>query len=523
MSIQNKINLAFLLLLRENWPASDGDYRKLPFYLFPQLGSLFILLLIALGGLWIVSEKHVLLDQVAEVANSPYMAIFFDGYMYGSEGGTRLGSDDPHDPAYWRNMNLSTLLPESTGEPLGDESVFESVSVYSDGQLSFLDSKNRQISGIQGKGLVLDFVNPERRNERLLDGLREIAGGSWRWTDHRNVNGIIMSAQLMETLGYTKPWPRTLKLQYDHWGQNDPMAYVFFPVVVLDELPYRKFIVPRRIYNRLESGFYMQTVESVRILFSADEETSTQALARLDKAFPHGTVEGMQRYSNRYCTWLSFPGLAKGRMDILADFVSQHQNIGQVYFDGDGEPEELSRYNGAMLYLNRKLVQTDSVQSRLIPSLRGFINKLVDQEVHSEILEVLSTVLSNQTMLLRLSNQFNRTTFALAVILTLYNAVVLHSRVHRIGVLREQGASAKLFVKIFLIQSLFVTLVAFGLALLIHGLSSQGLSMSQLIGSPQVYGLLGRLSLAATVGYVVPVIVYINLMEPAEMVSYRTG
>ncbi len=452
MSFRNTANLISRLLLRENWPAGDGDRRKLLFYLFPQLGSLLLLLLIAWGGLWIVSEEHVLRDGMAEVANSPYMAILIEGYMYGSEGGTGDGAD-PHEPAYWRNLTLDTLLPNTAGSPLGQEPVFESVSVYSNGYLSFLDSKNQQVSGF--KGLVLDFVNSERRNERLLDGLREAAGEKWRWNELRNVNGIIMSGQLMESLGYAKPWPRTIGTQKDDYGHNDPQGNVTFPVVVLDELPYRRFTIPRR-------------------------------------------------------------------MDILADFASLPPSVGQVHFDGDGEPVELSRYDGAMLYLNQKLVLMDGVQNRLIPALRGFINRQVDQKVHSEILEVLGTALSNQAMLQRLSGLFTSAAIALAVILALYNAVVLHSRVYRIGVLREQGASARLFVMVFLIQSLLFTLLAFVLALLIHvGLSSQGLSLAQLMGIPEVGGLFAGLSVAAVVGYVVPAIVFINLMEPAEMVSYR--
>ncbi len=518
MPLQNKVNLILLLLFRENWPAGDGDFRKLPFYLFQQLGSLFLLLLIASVGLWIVNQEHVLRDRLTEIANSPYMAIFIEGYMYGTEGGSGHGSD-PHEPAYWRNLTLDTLVHDTTGLPLGKEHVFESVSVYSDGYLSFLDRENRQRSGF--KGLVLDFVNTERRNERLLNGLHVAAGESWKWDDIRNVNGIIMSSQLMKSLGFAKPWPNSLKLQKDNYGNSDPRINVSFPLVVLDDLPYRKFIIPRRIYNRLGSGFYSETAESVRVFFFTEEASSAKALEQLGKEFPQAITEGLQRYSDLYCTWLSYPSPGKRRMDILDDFSSLPPSTGQVYFDGDGEPAELSRYSGAMLYLNRRLMLMGKVQARLIPALSGFINQQVDQQVHSEILEILNTTLSNQAMLQRLSGLLKTAAFALAVILALYNAVVLHSRIYRIGVLREQGASARLFVMVLIIQSLIFTVLAFGLALLIHGLYSQGMTVSQLMGTPEAYKLLVGLSVAAVVGHVVPAIVHINLMEPSEMVSYR--
>lgn len=520
MSLRHNAKLVWRLLVRENWPAGDGDHRKLPFYLLPPLGSLFLLLLIALGGLWIVTEEHLLRERMDRVANSPYMAIFIEGYMYRSEDGRE---DDAHNPGYWRNMTLDAILPDFAGSPLGQTPVFESVSVYSDGFLSFLNSRNQQVSGF--KGLVLDFVNPQRRNERLLDGLRKDSGGGWRWPDFQKVNGVLVSSQLMERLGYSKPWPRYLKLQQDDFGNNDAQANVPFPVVVLDQLPYRQFIIPRRIYNRLESGFYAQKVKRVRVLLFSDKATSTQVLESLRKAFPgpESTVEGLQGYGGLYSTWLNFVEPMR-RMDILADFASLPRSIGQVYFDGDGEPGELSRYRGAMLYLNPHLVLKKSVQGRLIPALRKFIGQQVDQQVHGEILEVLSTTLSIQALLERISGLFTFAAIALALILALYNAVVLHSRVYRIGVLREQGASARLFVMVFAIQSLLFTLLAFSLALLIHiGFSPRGITAGQLMSTPAVYGLLGGLSLAAMVGYVAPAILYINLMEPSEMVSYRAG
>jgi hypothetical protein len=513
------IKLIWTLLKRDFVPANDGRkslLHKLTFYFLPTIGVLMLLIVIAFIGLWLAAEEQSIEHNLKEAKESPYMAIFAEGYLYNQNmDTTRAGSD--YNPERWKALKLKELFLLNLSDSVKETSVFKGVYPFSTAYLN-IKTKNGQHMDAK-KGMAIDFINPENRNDGLIEKIKDDAGDDWTWRNIYDVNGIIASKSMMELLGWTSgDMPKYLWVRTSRYDDKE----IPLKLTVVKRLPYYDYILPMQEWRRLESRFYYKKAKHFDIGFPSGyiEEEKNLIKEKLPKEskisspFIKGDIDTIRIELPANHNWT--------KADVIEAMQIGYEKKREVSVGESGGGADIEKFGGAILYLNPDILSEDMFKLGLLQNLKKLLEKHDSLKVRGELIQILEKAWEDQQHLERIMDFFSITYMAISGILILFFSLVLHTRLHRIGVLKMIGLPNFLFLMVYFIEALIFVIIAFGLANAgFQIFKPEGLQFNIL--RVQTFDILKRMIISSEFGFLLPSLWFLSRLRPAEMVSYRSG
>jgi hypothetical protein len=521
--------LIWILLKRDIIPADDGSVKTrgllhwVAFYLLPTLGLLLLLSVIALAGIWLGAEDQAIEKSLKEAKESHYMALFAEGYLYDQElnvNDTTTSSD--YDPASWGILKLKDLGVKGAPPELLDERVFDKVYPFSKIYLNIKTKDGNHINAV--KGMAIDFEDPDRRNDGLIREIQKHSLGTWPYQGGNAAFGIIISeAALKNRLRYNdNELPSALSVRTSKKDKKE----ILLNTVVVKHLPYFNFIMPMREWRRLENRFYYKNVDSFQIRFLG--EFSNEDIRHLKDKLPEGSRIGHPFISGgTRALRITLPKKISMNKkwtngDVHNAFQIGFEDRHDIQLHEGNYTSGIETYGGAMLYLNPKILSKEMLDLGLLLNLKNFFDDQEALKVRGELIQTLQKAWQDQQHLGRMSNIFKLGYVALGGVLMIFFAIVLHTRLHRIGTMRMLGVPKSMFLFLYFIEGMIFLAFAFGLSLIISLIwMPEGIQYDLL--SRQTLELIASMAIATTIGLLVPSLWFLNKLQAAEMVSYRTG
>ena len=510
-----------ILLKRDIWPASDGSARSdnlmhwIGFYFLPTLGVLLLLFVIAFAGLWFASEEQAIEKSLKEAGESPYMALFVEGYMYEERTSGKRSAFVEHDPSNWESLTLGQLLGKKAPPAMKDSRVFNKVYPFSTAYLNIRMKNGEHLDA--RKGMALDFVDSEYRYERLIEKIKEniLVDGSKKIRE--SAGGIYVSEAGLDTLGWRRNgvYPDYLYVRTSKYDDEIPL-----PVTVVKKLPYSDYILPMMEWRRLESGYYDRLFDGFKVIFPKGFTEKDKELLR--NKLPEGSDIGdCYILGDADAVNVKLPDNSPlSRLDIMKIILIGNEESMDIRV-GVGEPDSMIRkYGGAIFSLRHEIINEDLLELGLLQAMKKMLADKLGLNIRSALIETLEKAWLDNRRLARMADFFHLAYFAIGIILVVFFSITLHTRLRRIGALRMMGAPNGLFLLVHLLEGLIFAVSAFIVACVLFKFC-----MSEEIGfnlfSRQTAEILTLMAGCSTVGLILPSYWFLLRLETAEMMSFE--
>ncbi|MCK5720126.1 MAG: hypothetical protein KAH84_09300 [Thiomargarita sp.] len=511
-----------LILWRDIYPARDSAGWKgritfnLLVSLLPTGGIIVILLASAIFGLYLVMETQRVTQHLAEVRESPYMALFAEGFF--DDAGENKGG--AHRLSTWRQMELKELKLSSKTTLPKETLLFNGVFPFSRTSLNIRRADGQHFEG--WKGLALAFERDNEDTENINEGfntdvglLKEIEKHAqtkdWQIPANNNIEGIIVSKQLLKELGYQQA-PEFIWMHLPRKTRDIPIKVL----AVTEKLPYQVwYVMSFGQWARLDTNIYYDNIKGgFDISYpnglndrKAEEQLIKQNLSFVEKIkdITLGSMLALDIHlkDSTSTTWL----------DVMEFIATNSEQQRQIRVPISKRKISLTQYyNGTMFHLNPVVLGAKEI----LEVLQTFMDdKMI--KVRGELMQALQVAFQDQRNLEKTYSIFRLAFLLLFIIITFFFAVVLHSRLNRIGILRILGVSNGKFIAVYSILTFLFVIFAFIAALLLFAFTVN-MSYLHIWGVAELFILV---TFFATVGILLPVIYFLNTMSPAEMVTYR--
>ena len=504
--------LLFTLFRRDLLPAGTGSgWRQFFGYRFwililPTLGIFTFLFLAISGSLAIMAEGATLRGRMAELRTSPYMALFAEGkfFLDLKDADRRLKAVELD---YWQRLTVQQALPEKSWAPhQGEQPVFAGIFLFTWATLHVVRKDRQTLPFRRGMALPLDGERADaalaeaiakQLHEKDLPGLKNLD------------RGLIVSAEALKKYGFEEV-PPYLTI---YTRNDEPLSLPVFDVA--ERLPYQfEFILPIQEWQRMETGYYTQTIQRLTIgLEEQDYRTRQQEIQLMEGA----------RWETPYLDGgLAICPLTLSRPVSRAEalnFVRDFPFIRRLELENHTWKKRDTLFDGAIFHLNFEPLELERmINDNLVLELQSFMATR-DVNVMGELAQAIQENLKDQRYMERLEDVFRKALIGLTLAMLVLFALVLHTRMHRIGIFRMLGVSDISFFLLYIGEALFFCLTALIFAV--------GLFMfSGAIQSPFVQGLirwdlLANIFFAALAGFLLPTLIFFHALQPAEMLSYR--
>lgn len=501
-----------ILIERDLLPAPTGrglrqwiSYRLLS-ALLPTIGMYLFLLLVALGGLGITTQHHQLQTELEALRASPYNAIFAEGQFFRERERVRP-EDRGHQLSSWKELSPDDLSGQARVD--GEETpLFRAIYplAWAHLELTLADGEDYP----DQRGLALESQGSEADTSLL----RELAKAQPKQdkTLEEQPMGMIISTKALKKYGYDKP-PAKLRVKTRNAEQSIELA-----VRVAERLPYQiDYVLSMEQWRRLKTGYYDATISDFTLRLPAAQQEHLGGRQPLQSQ-----VTYLRPYEEG--DMVVRAGLLDTPM-TRADILSAFQNWPVLRRGLDlGQHEEGKQplLNGAVMHLNYSLLDREHIKPRAEQIVLGLREALSERQVkvHGGLLESVLQGLASQYGYQRNQKVFKTAFTALIILLFLFFAVVLHTRMHRIGVMRMLGVADKILIQACALEALLLWLAAFILAWLGFAVV-QPLELTPTI-SPFPWAMFMKSFLSIEMSLLLPMILILRQLTPQEMISYRT-
>lgn len=287
-------------------------------------------------------------------------------------------------------------------------------------------------------------------------------------------------------------------------------------VAIVKELPYQSnYVISMRQLVLLKSGFYQESINRFQII--SKNGWNEARIKKFKQKLPSGSKVGDPFVKGGFETLFVILDQKIPRVSIIKKlWMPHHQNI-ELWLGKQPDPGHDQYYTGAILPVNPILMDYYWDKDLLLRVQEFMENKSV--KIHAEVIPYLQENYRNQENMTKMSNFFDAGVGALALILLVFFSVVLHTRRHRIGVLRILGMPDLQFVHIYTLEALIFVSFAFISAVIIFLLNPFGFSLN-ILSLPNLKMFL-EITFSAVMGAVLPTFYFLKTLQPAEMVAYR--
>jgi len=541
-----------LILWRDIWPARDGAGWKnrmsfnLVVSLLPTGGILVILLASALFGFYLVMENQRVVNRLIEVRESPYMALFAEGFMNRRYQGRSYHQETGFGLDEWRQKKLTDLrLSQQTDLP-ADTLLFDNVFPFYRASLNIRRADGQHLEG--WKGLVLTFEGEDRDSKLLNEIQKQAPEKNWQIPSNNDVEGIIVSEQLLQQIGYQAEKPKFIWVHTWSGKKDIPLRIL----TIAKELPYQVwYVMSVGQWARLDTNIYDETVDDgFDIIYpnplNPDDYQAEQKLIK--QHLPSvSSIERIKIDGQSAVDVLLEDEPSISWLDIVKFSEKHPQRQRQITVPLSDSIKDMTQYyNGAIFHINPTLLgsQDLSQQPGLLVNIQKILvgttlsgtteqpqtttqqilrrlQEVLDERqitVRGELIHALQEAFKDQQNLAKMQKIFGWGILLLLLIISFFFAVILHSRLNRIGILRMLGISKIVFVTTYIFSTLLFIASAFLVAWLLFYVT--GVDMSYLY-SWNTAGLMGRVTLFAIIGVLLPISYFLNAMSPAEMLTYR--
>ncbi len=518
------IEVLWLIFKREIFPASDGTgWKQIIFYQFPVfylpvVGIALLLILVSYSGLCLVGVEQGLSQRLSLFKTSPFTALFAKGYFYLPEKGNDR-QDNYANLASWMDIPIQDVLTsEQIPALVGESTLFSSVKPFSWIYLDIERRDGEHLAFQQGMGLPLsgDHVDTPLVDEiqtRLYQGyVPEIA-----------LQGIIVSAEGMKRFGWYRreDYPEFLWVRL---SSNDPQnteQYIPFRLSVVDKLPYQfHYLLPMEEVVRLENRYYYDSVDLFDVQFFQSNSETT--LKEIEKILPAGTrISAFLKGGKE--TLRILLSEESSRINILESFAKAGLLTKEMkFFFGNFDTAfYVEGYKGAIFHLNFELPNKFTWSKELIYTIQNFMDRK-GITVEGEVIELLSEMLATQENLKNLQTFFGIGLWLILLILIFFFAVVLHTRMHRIGTTRMFGYPDLVIASAYSLVGFGLVIVTFIIASILLIYIYQPIDMSISLYDLTVINLFFKILCITEIGFLAPVIYYLHSFQPAEMMTFRS-
>lgn len=506
--------------------------------LIPTIGVLVVLTLVSSVGIALLGANRGLEKRLDDIKESPYMAFFGKGHIYKTTTGRSDEIDEAREEslAWWRTIAVSELvegyeLDTGLGEKRSFSGVFPLREVYLDVQR--LDNKDFMP---HVSGLAIEFGQGNRAAEASADevdsGLIEritkslAIGRIFRNSDEE---GVILSIDALERFGWdnSSPFPKVVWVRlYRKSGKRLNRDAVGIPVVgVSRSLPYRyQYVMTTGQVNRLNGDYYYtEDIRQFKIGIPIPPNPDETQLYKRIAAFrlPRDWKIGKARKIGK---WFAVSVKTANPESIL--------NIrGPWWTEGYPDVRLWTRkslvqagegFDGAIFHVNPDLLKSGTETAvRMLEAFEGAMSARKIQ-VEGELVEALKENVRDQARLMEFGHAFSWALVPMSIVVVMFFALVLYTRMHRIGVLRMQGVPDLLFIVVYSFEGILLLLISFLLGVMLNiQFDWIELSAKSLFAS-DVAVLLGKLTLGVQAGIILPVVLTLNGVQTSEMISYRT-
>jgi hypothetical protein len=482
-------------------------YRMLIFYL-PILGITFLLILVSYSGLCLVGAGQGLERRFEEFKTSPFTALFGKAGFYLSEKG-----DDSYFNLYrWMNISVKEVFPSSE---FPDGKLFSSVKPFS--KVYGLTVRNKDGAYLPDHPGMALHLQGEYADEPFIMKIKEIIiKGDF---PDETEQGIIVSVEGMKRFGYKENYPDFLWIKLSELkdiGKKD-IECIPLRVCVVEKLPCQfLYVLSINQYRLLNTEYYHLNISGFDIIFANDwsqsESEEIKKILPVRKISGPFTTEGKKYISVNLSEEIS-------RIDILKKLeekklLNKNMNLkmGLPHYDLP------KNYNAAIFHLNFQVMS--NITKEYIYAIQNYMDSK-GIAVEGELVELLSEMIHTQNNLKNLQGLFDKGLFGIGLVLFLFFAVIIHNRIHRIGTIRMLGVSDRVFVEVYFLVGLSLVAFAFIAASVLiciyrpADLETVSLNLS-------VLKLFVEMLCIAELGFVIPVLLFLGLFRPSEMIAYRS-
>ncbi len=511
-----------IIIQREIYPARDGSRWKYFFYqLFvfdlPIMGIALLLVLVSYSGLCLIGAEQGLERRMEEFKASPFTALFAKGYFYLPSKGEKE-QDNYFNLRRWINVNIAeTFSSSQVPEILGKHRLFGSVKPFSWIYLDIRMKNGEHLPFQQGMGLP---IQGEHADQPLI---QEIENRLYKdYQNEKGLGGIIVSVEGMKRFGWHRMdnYPDLLWIRL---SGNDPQKqekYIPIHLSVVDKLPYQfHYILPIDQLYRLKNRYYYDPTKQFDITFLNKE--SFPEPEQIKKVLPTETQISTLLKGGKETFRILLPKPLP-RIDILKNFADKNI-LGKhtVLFMGTFDTGYyVKSYKGAIFHLNFQLPGGFTWNKEHIYTIQNFMDRN-GVKVEGEVVELLSEILNTQENLRNLQGLFKKGLLVILMILLFFFAVVLHTRMHRIGIKRMLGYPDWVITGSYVFVGVFLVIITFGIAIFIlHYMYSP--IKADISLNLSLITLFFEVLTITEIGFLVPVLYYLHSLQPAEMMTFRS-
>ena len=518
---------SFLFLLyRDILPASSPGHHwrsKLSntmVSLLPTCGLLFLLTIIAFIGLFILSAKKELDTQIYQVQNSPYMALFAEGFIYMPQHNNSSSSDNKKELSFWQNLKLKHIREYAHNVPKAylNHTIFEKNKIFPfDWAKLFIKRKDGETLAYQ-KGMVLPFSGVQK-DGALLNEIKKNLIHPFHQLPTPSEPYIILSEKALKKFRFNLDH---ITSDYLYITQNDDNPFIPFKILVARYLPYQfQYILSMEQWRRLDHRYYQKKIKEITIYATDLDNEQTQKTIHnlLQQHFPIQTIgdpfiSGDNEALNVTLktplqrTEIIQKSIHSDLKDITVDLGSRHENEPGVSF------------SGAIFHINPVLHENNIFSEEFLYTLQEFMAK-EQVKVRGELLQALQEIRKSQQYLTQLQQFFQIFKLLMICVIMIFFAMVLHTKMHRIGTLRMLGVSDMKILAIYATEAILFVCFSLLLGLCIY-ISFQTLQNNQVnILTWDLIDVMRDMVIAAEIGLVAPSLFFLKKFVPAEMVVFR--
>ncbi len=511
-------SLIMLLAGRYLWPAGGSgknwrqsfSYRLVSF--LPSMGMITSLTVIADFGLTTASAHHRLEARLEEIRESPYLALFASGRFFMEDEVKACDAAGKEDLDYWVCVRIRELDRVSRRVPhLGEQRLIRQVYPYDEVYLRLQKTDGEHL---RPSGIAIAFSGV-RSDQRLLEEVRKgLAMRAEMLEESGGVPVILVTARLLDRLGYDdrEQWPGQLVLKRTEEDSGVP-----FRVRVAERLPYNMgYAISLEAWDRLKADYYHQPVASFEVLLDGSPEQLERYHRVIEASFDlDGRPSDPFARGDRQVSIVTLREEVP-RRQILAGLPEASLGLGSFRPD-----VARVRRGGAIFRLNPALLElstagADGRQTTVLRLIDEFLTEHEPQvRIRGELLEALAESAADRQHFVLLRDAFVLGSLLLGLVVMLFFAIVLHTRLPTLGTLRAHGVGPRVILRSFALEGAVLSFTAFGLASVLFWCFGGGVS-GYFSGFGMVWILAG-LFLTSQVGTLMPSLYALRRFEPAEL------
>ncbi len=520
-------NTLWLLLKREIVPSGDnteingyGQRLKqwltyhIPFFYSPIIGIVLLLALVSYAGLCIIGSEQEVKNRFEHFRTSSFTALFGKGLFFIQD---RKNIDYDRFIFINRWMELTVQdIPDlmNISDISGEKKIFSSVKPFSWIHLT-IKMKGSHVGREFQKGMGLPLYG-NYADEALIDEIKksgEIIKGVF---SDRSEEGIIVSVDGMKRYDYYKKeeYPDFLWVKLSSNRKVNEDKFIPLRLCVVKKLPYQfHYIISMRQLNLLKNKYYYKETNRFELGFNGSDHNSI--LDQITEQLPVSDISNLYKKGTVDTVSVNLKNKVK-LIEILKIAINHNA---RVFLNTERHTSE-KKFKGAIFHLNFEIKENFIWNKEQIYTIQNFMD-MKDVKVEGELIELLSEMMNTQENLQKLQFLFIIIPVIMSFILLLFFIVVLHSRMHRIGILRVFGTSDYMIMTAFCLGGLFLMSTTYPVSLFVLNYIYSPMEL-QVSVDRQVFKLFLGMFICTEFGLLMPVLYFLRTFQPSEMVSYSS-